>query len=106
LDGSQLTKPMTDTTFERLTRAPLPSTLTRVRLELPPDTGVLTTAAAWRGTLAVVECGKIEVRCHPGVSRVFVEGSYVPLSCLPVRSLHNPGSEPAILVAVSRRGDR
>jgi hypothetical protein len=59
--------------------------------------------AEWRDALVVVERGEIELVCLGGTCRRFGHGDVLWLIGLPVRTLHNPGREPAVLAAVSRR---
>ena len=59
--------------------------------------------AEWRDALVVVTRGEIELESHSGDSCRFGRGSVLCLAGLPVRALRSRGSEPAVLVAVSRR---
>lgn len=59
--------------------------------------------AEWRDALVVVERGEIELECSGGARQRLERGAVVWLTGLPVRALHNRGSEVAVLVAVSRR---
>lgn len=59
--------------------------------------------AEWRDALVVVECGEIELECGAGGRRRFGSGEVLWLAGLGLRALHNPGTETAVLVAVSRR---
>ena len=59
--------------------------------------------ADWRGALVSVERGQIELVLRSGGSWRFARGDLVWLGGLPLRVLHNPGPEPAVLVAVSLR---
>jgi hypothetical protein len=59
----------------------------------------------WRDALVVVERGQIELVCLGGSRHRFGRGDVLWLSGLPLRALRNPGVEPAVLVAVSRRTD-
>jgi hypothetical protein len=56
----------------------------------------------WRDALVLVRSGEIELRGVSGASRSFGRGDLIWLEGVPLRVLHNPGSEPAVLVAVSR----
>ncbi|MCW0215760.1 MAG: hypothetical protein OJJ54_20585 [Pseudonocardia sp.] len=56
----------------------------------------------WIGILVVMTAGEIELRCRHGGARRFAEGSVLWFTGLDLRSVHNPGSEPAVFVAVSR----
>jgi hypothetical protein len=49
------------------------------------------------------ERGEIELECLGGTGWRFGRGDVLWLIGLPVRTLHNPGREPAVLAAVSRR---
>ena len=59
-------------------------------------------AAEWEGALVVVEQGEIELRCAGGDRRLG-PGAVLWLDGLGLRALRNPGAEPTLLVAVSRR---
>lgn len=59
--------------------------------------------AEWRDAVVVVERGQIELECLGGTCWCFGRGDVLWLSGLPLRALRNPGREPAVLVAVSRR---
>ncbi|MGH4025946.1 MAG: hypothetical protein ACRDRV_15325 [Pseudonocardiaceae bacterium] len=58
--------------------------------------------AEWRDALVVVEHGEVELECTAGGCRRFTCGEVLCLAGLPLRTLHNRGPEPAVLVAVSR----
>jgi hypothetical protein len=58
----------------------------------------------WRDALVVVDGGRIELECHGG-RRCFGPGDLLCLEGLGLRALHSLGPEPAVLVAVSRRGE-
>jgi hypothetical protein len=57
----------------------------------------------WLDAIVVVKRGVIELECVNGTTYRFHCGDLLWLTGLPLRSLHNPGHEPALLVAVSRR---
>ena len=57
----------------------------------------------WLDALVLVEHGEIELECITGGRQRFPAGSVLWLTELPLRAIHNRGSEPALLVAVSRR---
>ena len=59
-------------------------------------------AAEWRDALVLVKSGEIELCGVSGATCSFVRGDLLYLDRVPLRGLHNPGSEPAVLVAVSR----
>ena len=56
----------------------------------------------WLDALVVVEQGEIELRGAGGTCRRFRRGDLLWLTGVPLRTLHNPGAEPAVLRAVSR----
>lgn len=76
------------------------------RREVEVDAGGWTpyVAADWCGALVVVERGEIELHCTRGSMRRFGTGSILCFDGLALRALHNPGTGPAVLVALSRRG--
>jgi hypothetical protein len=51
----------------------------------------------------VIERGLVELRGDGAERRRFGRGDILWLDGLPIHALHNPGVEPAVLVAVSRR---
>lgn len=57
----------------------------------------------WRDSLVVVEHGRIQLEGTGGSRRDFVKGDVLCLLGLSLRALHNLGSEPVVLVAVSRK---
>jgi quercetin dioxygenase-like cupin family protein len=57
----------------------------------------------WRDALVAVTGGEIELEWLSGTSHRFGRGDLLCLSGLRLRALSNPGREPALLVAVSRR---
>ena len=56
----------------------------------------------WRDALVLVRSGEIELRGVSGACSSFGRGDLLYLQGVPLRALHNPGAEPAVLVAVSR----
>jgi hypothetical protein len=61
--------------------------------------------AEWLGAIVVVETGAIVLEPRAGRPYRFGPGDVLWLQGLPLRALHNPGNEPAVLVAVARRRD-
>jgi hypothetical protein len=59
----------------------------------------------WADAIVVVEQGEIELECLGGTCSRFATGSLLCFESLPLRTLRNAGSEPALLIAVSRRSD-
>jgi hypothetical protein len=58
----------------------------------------------WRDALVIVKRGQVAVECRSGGVIHFVSGDMLWLTGLPLRALRNEGTEPVVLVAVSRRG--
>ena len=56
----------------------------------------------WRDAIVLVQRGEIELRGVSGASRSFGRGDLIWLDQVPLRGLHNPGAEPAVLLAVAR----
>lgn len=61
--------------------------------------------AVWEDALVVVEQGEVEFEFSRGRRLCFRCGDVLWLTGLPFRALRNPGQGPAVLVAVSRRGE-
>jgi hypothetical protein len=80
----------------------LPRAFTRVETALAPCDRRAYDEAEWRDALVVVERGEIELECLSGARHVLRQGAVLWLTGLPLRALHNRGSSPALLVAVSR----
>jgi hypothetical protein len=59
-------------------------------------------AAQWRDALVVVQRGEIQLRGVSGASRSFRRGDLLWLERVPLAALHNPGAEPAVLLAIAR----
>jgi hypothetical protein len=57
----------------------------------------------WPDALVVVEGGELGVEWLGGSRQHFICGDLLWLGGLPLRALHNPGCEPAVLTLVSRR---
>jgi quercetin dioxygenase-like cupin family protein len=58
--------------------------------------------ADWRDAIVVVQRGEIELRGVSGASRGFRRGDLLWLQKVPLAALHNPGAEPAVLLAIAR----
>ena len=56
----------------------------------------------WRGALVVVESGVVHIECTRGGCRRFDTGATMWLEGMPLRYLHNRGSEPVRLAAITR----
>ena len=83
---------------------PLPPAFRRRVVSIEPGGEVLYEAADWEDALVVVERGELEVEGRCGGRRRFVRGDVLWLAELPLTMLRNPGAEPALIAAVSRRG--
>ena len=59
----------------------------------------------WDDALVVVAQGVVELEGLSGRRWRFPCGAMLWLTDLPVRALHNPGTETALLCAISRRTD-
>lgn len=62
--------------------------------------------ADWRDALVLVEQGAVELEGVSGARERFAAGDLLWLAGVPLRALHNPHAEPAVLVAISRRYPR
>jgi hypothetical protein len=58
--------------------------------------------AQWRDAIVVVDNGEIELECQRGSRHPFRRGDLLWLVGLELKAIHNPGKEPATLIAVSR----
>ncbi|MBA4170927.1 MAG: hypothetical protein H0X68_11050, partial [Chloroflexi bacterium] len=88
----------------RLVRDDLPPTFTRWRVTLPPGSARLTRAHSWTGVLVLIEQGSLEVECMAGGRQTFKRGDLLALGWLPLRTLHNPGPSPTMLLAMRHAG--
>jgi len=57
----------------------------------------------WRDAIVVMARGEIELEAVNGERQHFARGDILWLCELPLRALHNRGTEDAVLIAVSRR---
>jgi quercetin dioxygenase-like cupin family protein len=81
----------------------LPAAFETRQITLSPGRERAYDEAEWGDALVVVERGEIELECVGGARQHLRRGAVVWLTGLPLRALHNRGSEIAVLVAVSRR---
>ncbi|HET6751655.1 MAG TPA: hypothetical protein VFL71_20615 [Actinomycetes bacterium] len=81
----------------------VPPWIERRTVVIPAGDRLADDQARWRDALVVVEEGALELECVGGGRRRFVRGDLLWLSGLPLRALHNPGREPALLTVVARR---
>jgi hypothetical protein len=83
----------------------LPAAFERFRLVLASGVSRPAQPEDWTGCLVLVERGTVEVDCGNVGSRSFQTGDMVALDWLPIRTLRNPGTAEACLLAVRRRDD-
>ena len=76
---------------------------TRRTVELPAGSTREYDAAEWDDALVLVAQGVVELEGLSGRRWRFPRGAMLWLTDLPVRALHNPGDETALLCAISRR---
>jgi len=58
----------------------------------------------WRDAIVMIERGSVDLCCvRGGGRRRFVEGAILFMDGLALESLHNPGVDDVVLVALSRR---
>ncbi len=62
-------------------------------------------AAEWQGAFVIIESGVLDLEGVAGGRYRVAGGDVLWLAGLPLRALHNPGDEQAVLVAVFRRTD-
>jgi len=74
----------------------------RRSIELAPDQELSSSLAAWRDAIVFLTDGEIEFVCVEGERRRFRRGAMLCLTPT-VRLLRNSGTEPARLIAISRR---
>ena len=90
---------------ERLSflHGPVPSRFRLRAMTLAPGGTWPYRAEDWDDALVVVERGEVELECRFGGRRRFPAGAIMWLQGMDLRALHNPGSEPTVISAVSRR---
>jgi len=76
---------------------------TRRTVVLEPGTSRPSGDAEWRDAIVMVESGDVELECAAGGRRRFAAGAVLWLTGIDLRVLHNVGTGPVVLVAVSRR---
>jgi hypothetical protein len=87
--------------------APVPtrpgSAFRRRTVTIPAQETVPFVAEDWRDAIVMVERGSVDLCCTRGGRRRFVEGAILFMEGLALVSLHNPGLDDVVLVALSRR---
>ena len=81
---------------------PLPRSFDLRLVSIPAGAAKPFVAEEWDDSLVVVEQGSVELECVRGGRRAFATGAVMFLTGLPLRTIHNPGEETALLAAVSR----
>jgi hypothetical protein len=81
----------------------LPSWVELKMVAVAPGERLAYDQADWHDAVVVVEGGELEVEWLGGGRQRFICGDLLWLSGLPLRALHNPGCEPAVLTLVARR---
>ena len=71
-------------------------------VRLPPGCDRPFDESEWDDELVIVVCGSIELEGLTGRRWSFSRGAILWLTDLPLRALHNPGEDTAVLMAVSR----
>ena len=85
---------------DALLREPVPDGFTRRVYRVAP--GFALEPQHLSGALMIVQEGELEVECRADMSRRFARGSMVCIARIPVARLRNAGTDPLVLVAVSR----
>jgi hypothetical protein len=75
----------------------------RRRVVLDPGASRPYDEAEWDDALVVVKGGEIDVECRSGGRMRFIAGDMLWFTGLPLVALRNPGPEPAVILAISRR---
>ena len=57
----------------------------------------------WAGALVVLACGRVELEARDGRRLALARGAIFWLDGLPLRALHNPGEDVAVLLACTQR---
>ena len=81
---------------------PVPDAFDVRRIVLAPGEERAYEEAEWRDAIVAVQRGAVDLVTGRGVCASFERGDILCLSGLAVRALHNRGTEPAVLLAVSR----
>jgi hypothetical protein len=71
-------------------------------VEVAPGEARVYDEEEWRDAIVLVRRGEIALRGASGASRSFRRGDLLWLERVPLAALHNPGGEPAVLLAIAR----
>ena len=89
---------------EAVPAAPLPRVrFARRTVVLEPGTSRPYDDAEWHDAIVMIEGGAVDLDCTAGGRRRFTAGAVLWLTGISLRTLHNAGVEPVVLVAVTRR---
>jgi hypothetical protein len=81
---------------------PLPPGFRRWTVSYAPYSSTPFVEDEWRDAFVVVVRGAMEVECLNGGSRTFAAGAMIWLTGLSLKTIHNRGAEPVVVVAVTR----
>lgn len=81
----------------------LPSSFERRKVVLPPGSSRPYVDEEWRDALVTVASGELEIECVRGGRRTFPDGSILWFTDLGLRTMHNRGPIPTVLMAISRQ---
>jgi len=81
---------------------PVPDGFAVREVVVAPGENLAYVESDWCGCIVTVESGAIDIASPHGVRASFLAGDILWLSGLPVSALENRGSDPTVLVAVSR----
>ncbi|MFF0454266.1 hypothetical protein [Nocardia africana] len=73
---------------------------------LQPGDALDYVAGDWADAFVVVTSGELELECRSGRRARFAAGAVLAPAAVPVRRLLNPGPQPLVLSAVTRRRHR
>ena len=89
--------------FSSFSEGRLPSSFERRKVVLHPGSSRPYVDDEWRDALVTVESGELELECVRGGRQRFADGSILWFSDLGLRTMHNRGQAPLVLLAISRR---
>ena len=93
---------MTDTSPPFFGRR-LPSSFERRKVVLAPGSSRPYVDDEWRDALVTVDSGELELECSRGGRRTFGTGDILWFTDLGLRTMHNRGPGPTVLLSISRR---
>jgi hypothetical protein len=81
----------------------LPASFERRRVVLPPGASRPYVDEEWRDALVTIDSGDLEIECMRGGRRTFAAGDILWFSDLGLKTMHNRGLIPTVLVSITRR---